>query len=132
MVEYKDDNSPLTLADRRANDVIQQHLAELPHIPCLSEESSLSDYSERKNWQEFFIIDPIDGTKEFVKKNGEFTVNIGYMKNNQPVAGVVYAPAQKQNLLWCMKVIQAGMMKTLPCRALFRKISFPLDSRCPL
>ena len=94
VVEYKGDNSPLTEADTAANKVICEALIELyPSIPILSEENKVIPYSERKEWEYFWLIDPIDGTKEFIKKNGEFTVNIALIHKDTPVLGVVYAPA---------------------------------------
>lgn len=93
-IEYKDDNSPLTQADKESNKIICEALVELyPNIPIMSEESKQTDYQERKKWQYYWCIDPIDGTKEFIKKNDEFTVNIALIFNNTPVLGVVYAPA---------------------------------------
>jgi 3'(2'), 5'-bisphosphate nucleotidase len=90
-VEYKEDESPLTMADKNANDIIMSFL-KASSIPVLSEEGRSIPYEERKNWNELWIVDPLDGTKEFVKKNGEFTVNIALIKNQKPVMGVVYAP----------------------------------------
>ena len=93
-VAYKDDKSPLTEADTKSNEIICSALTNLyPHIPILSEENKAAPYSERKAWEWFWLIDPIDGTKEFIKKNGEFTVNIALIHRNAPVLGVVYAPA---------------------------------------
>ncbi|MGM0520394.1 MAG: 3'(2'),5'-bisphosphate nucleotidase CysQ [Campylobacterota bacterium] len=93
-VEYKDDNSPLTKADKVSNQIICDRLKELyPNIPIMSEENKQTDYEQRKEWTEYFCIDPIDGTKEFIKKNDEFTVNIAIIYENRPVLGVVYAPA---------------------------------------
>lgn len=93
-VEYKDDKSPLTDADKRSNEVIIDGLKRLDRqYPVLSEESRAVDYSERREWDIFWLVDPIDGTKEFIKKNGEFTVNIALVEDGQPVMGVVYAPA---------------------------------------
>ncbi len=93
-VEYKSDDSPLTEADIRSNEIICSALAEhYPEIPVLSEENKEVPYKERKNWESYWCIDPIDGTKEFIKKNGEFTVNIALIHRNTPVLGVVYAPA---------------------------------------
>jgi len=92
-VEYKDDKSPLTKADLKSNEIICKRLTELyPKIPILSEENKEVAYKERKNWEYYWCIDPIDGTKEFIKKNGEFTVNIALIHKNKPVLGVVYAP----------------------------------------
>lgn len=90
-VEFKDDESPLTMADKNANDVIISLLKETG-IPILSEEGRKIPFNERKNWDEFWIVDPLDGTKEFVKNNDEFTVNIALINNNKPVMGVVYTP----------------------------------------
>ena len=93
-IEYKDDKSPLTEADTRANNIICTALLKLyPEIPILSEENKKEDYSVRKNWEYYWCIDPIDGTKEFIKKNGEFTINIALVFVNKPVLGVVYLPA---------------------------------------
>ncbi len=94
-VETKDDKSPLTEADKKSNEVILKSLKEkYPAIPFISEENKLTPYSERKEWKTFWLIDPLDGTKEFIKKNGEFTVNIALIENGVPVVGVVYVPAQ--------------------------------------
>ena len=93
-VEVKGDNSPLTEADKKANAVILEGLNKLyPSIPYISEEVKATPYEERKKWERFWLIDPLDGTKEFIKKNGEFTVNIALIENGEPVIGVVYAPA---------------------------------------
>ena len=93
-VEYKQDNSPLTLADKKANDIIENGLNQLSvNIPILSEEGNDIPYENRKHWEYFWLVDPLDGTKEFVKKNGEFTVNIALIHKDTPVLGVVYAPA---------------------------------------
>jgi 3'(2'), 5'-bisphosphate nucleotidase len=93
-VEYKQDRSPLTLADKKANDIIESGLSQLSiKLPILSEEGKKTPYEERKHWKYFWLIDPLDGTKEFVKKNGEFTVNIALIHKDMPVLGVVYAPA---------------------------------------
>jgi 3'(2'), 5'-bisphosphate nucleotidase len=90
-VEEKADSSPLTLADRRAHEVIMKHLAKFD-TPVLSEEGRDIPYDERKKWDTFWLVDPLDGTKEFIKKNGEFTVNIAMIRKNKPVAGVVFVP----------------------------------------
>ena len=93
-VEYKADNSPLTQADKVANDIVEQGLSKLfKQIPILSEEGKRVSYKERVKWQYFWLVDPLDGTKEFIKKNGEFTVNIALIYKDMPVLGVVYAPA---------------------------------------
>lgn len=93
-VEYKDDKSPLTEADKRANDIINSYLVPTK-IPIISEENKQTDYSVRKNWNQCWIVDPVDGTKEFIKRNGEFTVNIALAKNGLPILGVIYVPAIK-------------------------------------
>ena len=90
-VEYKEDNSPLTKADLASNEVIIKALKEF-NIPIMSEEGKEIPYEDRKDWEYYWCIDPIDGTKEFIKKNGEFTVNIALIHKNTPVLGVVYAP----------------------------------------
>lgn len=96
-VDKKDDNSPLTKADMAAHNIIIEKLKQLaPEIPIISEESVLPPYEIRKNWQKFFLVDPLDGTKEFIKRNGEFTVNIALIDGNLPVLGVVYVPAKDQ------------------------------------
>jgi len=93
-VERKDDRSPVTEAAKKANAIILEGLKKLyPNIPYISEETRQVPYTERKNWKQLWIIDPLDGTKEFIKRNGEFTVNIALVENGVPVAGVVYAPA---------------------------------------
>ena len=93
-VDFKADNSPLTLADRRAHEVIAKELSQsFPAIPLLSEEGELPDYKTRRLWQEYWIVDPLDGTKEFINRNGEFTVNIALVRAREPVLGVVHAPA---------------------------------------
>lgn len=94
IVEYKDDKSPLTDADTKSNELICNALEKLyPTIPILSEENKEVNYEIRKDWEHYWCIDPIDGTKEFIKKNGEFTVNIALIYKETPVLGVVYAPA---------------------------------------
>ena len=93
-VVYKKDNSPLTKADTLANKIICQALQRLyPDIPVMSEENKQIAWQNRKHWTDYWCIDPIDGTKEFINKNGEFTVNIALIHKDTPVLGVVYAPA---------------------------------------
>lgn len=92
-IEQKGDESPLTAADKKANDIICSGLSELfPDIPIISEENKEVDYATRKNYDYFWLVDPLDGTKEFIKRNGEFTVNIALVKRNEVVAGLVYTP----------------------------------------
>lgn len=93
-VEYKDDKTPLTEADMRANEIIIDGLNRLfIQCPILSEEGKEIPYEMRKEWEYFWMVDPLDGTKEFIKKNGDFTVNIALIHQNTPILGVVYAPA---------------------------------------
>ncbi|MFQ2110679.1 3'(2'),5'-bisphosphate nucleotidase CysQ [Aeromonas rivipollensis] len=92
-VEYKQDESPLTAADQGAHEVIVQALARLtPDIPVLSEESDAETMQARCGWSRYWLVDPLDGTKEFVSRNGEFTVNIALIEESRPVWGLVYAP----------------------------------------
>lgn len=93
-VELKDDKSPLTEADKKANSIITRHL-KTTEIPIISEESRQTDHSIRKNWKTCWVVDPVDGTKEFIKRNGEFTVNIAMVSNQKPILGVIYVPATK-------------------------------------
>jgi len=97
-VEFKADKSPLTEADKTAHNIIEAGLKSLDQqnntsIPMMSEEGKSIPYEDRKNWEYYWLIDPVDGTKEFIKKNGEFTVNIALIHKGVPVLGVVYAPA---------------------------------------
>ena len=93
-VTHKDDSSPLTKADLASNKIIINALQQLDRtIPILSEES-LVEWKERKNWTKYWLVDPLDGTKEFIKRNGEFTVNIALIRKGDPVLGVVYQPAK--------------------------------------
>lgn len=89
--ESKGDNSPLTLADKKAHDIIAS-LLQSSNLPILSEEGKHIPYEERKQWKRFWMVDPLDGTKEFLKRNGEFTVNIALIENQKPVLGVVAIP----------------------------------------
>lgn len=92
-VEQKGDNSPLTLADKRSHQVIAAGLAALaPDIPVLSEEGKQMDYAERSSWSRFWLVDPLDGTKEFIKRNGEFAVHIALVENGRATLGVVHLP----------------------------------------
>ena len=90
-IEKKADNSPLTLADKAAHECIMRYLQETG-IPVLSEEGLHLPYEERKAWRRLWIVDPLDGTKEFIKKNGEFTVNIALVEDGTPIMGVIYIP----------------------------------------
>ena len=94
-VEHKDDKSPLTIADKNCNDVIEGCLLKT-EIPILSEEGADISFDERKKWEYSWLVDPLDGTKEFVKRNGEFTVNIALIHNGNPIIGVVYVPVNEE------------------------------------
>jgi len=98
--QIKSDNSPLTAADLAPHNCIVEQLEKhTPDIPILSEESANIPGKERKTWNKYWLIDPLDGTKEFIKRNGEFTVNVALIENHQPILGVVHAPVLNQT--WC-------------------------------
>ncbi len=109
-VELKGDDSPLTMADQNANDVINTYL-QPTGIPIISEENKQTDFMVRRHWNQCWIVDPLDGTKEFVKRNGEFTVNIALITDGNPVLGVIYVPVEKalyytsENASKSMKVV---------------------------
>ncbi len=92
-VTLKSDQSPITEADRRSHEILMEQLGD--EIPVLSEEGSQITYEERKEWNLFWLIDPLDGTKDFIKRNGEFTVNVALIEHHSPVAGIVYLPAKE-------------------------------------
>jgi len=94
-IERKADNSPLTKADKKAHAIISMALSVTP-FPVLSEEGKEKPFAERSGWDMLWIVDPLDGTKEFIKKNGEFTVNIALVKEGVPVLGVIYVPVRKE------------------------------------
>jgi 3'(2'), 5'-bisphosphate nucleotidase len=101
-VAAKDDDSPLTRADMAAHRCIIRGLSELtPDLPIISEESGLPDFAVRSTWQRYWLVDPLDGTKEFVKRNGEFTVNIALIDNHRPVLGVVHVPVMGKTYVGC-------------------------------
>ena len=93
-VHCKPDQSPLTEADQRSHAIITKHLRP-SHIPLLSEEGRHIDYAERKRWESFWLIDPLDGTKEFIKRNDEFTVNIALVTRHKPLLGIIYVPVKE-------------------------------------
>ncbi len=96
VIEYKEDKSPVTEADIAAHHLICDFLKDnFPETPVISEESGIPDYEVRKKWDRFWLVDPLDGTKEFINKNGEFTVNVALIENSEPILGVVYVPAKK-------------------------------------
>jgi len=95
-ISYKDDHSPLTLADQRSHSIIVSHLSDLTgeRLPILSEEGKSISYQQRRRWEYFWMADPLDGTKEFIKKNDEFTVNIAQIHQTRPILGVIYVPVK--------------------------------------
>ncbi len=102
-VQEKDDDSPLTQADLAAHRRIDAGLKALtPDIPIISEESGLPEFAVRREWSRYWIVDPLDGTKEFVNRNGEFTVNIALIEDHRPVLGVVHVPVQKKTFVGCV------------------------------
>ncbi len=109
-VAYKDDNSPLTLADQKCNDIINSYLINTDY-PIISEENKQNSFDERKKWETCWIVDPLDGTKEFVKRNGEFTVNIALVKKGKPQLGVIYVPDTK--VLYYADVINKTTFKCI-------------------
>lgn len=94
-IQTKDDSSPLTIADQASNNVINSFL-EKTQVPIISEENRQINYDQRKTWKECWIVDPLDGTKEFIKRNGEFTVNIALCEMGAPVFGVIYVPVSRE------------------------------------
>jgi len=92
-IEQKEDNSPITIADKKSQEIIIKGLKKItPELPILSEESKKAPYNERTNWKIFWLVDPLDGTKEFIKRNGEFAVNIALIKDKKPVLGIIHIP----------------------------------------
>ncbi|MFT5877934.1 MAG: 3'(2'), 5'-bisphosphate nucleotidase [Salibacteraceae bacterium] len=94
-IELKEDESPLTLADKASHNEIVKILEAESEFPIISEEEGLPTYAERSTWDTYWLIDPLDGTKEFIKRNGEFTVNIALIQNGVPIFGVIYVPVSK-------------------------------------
>lgn len=95
-IEKKADNSPVTIADKKANALITDVLTRETPYPLLTEEGAHAPYESRKAWKSMWVVDPLDGTKEFIKRNGEFTVNIAYVENGVPEAGVIYIPVRQE------------------------------------
>ncbi len=93
-VEIKADNSPLTKADKDSHILIMRELSKISSLPIISEEEETLGYDIRKNWEEYWLVDPLDGTKEFINRNGEFTVNISLIKNKNPILGVIHVPVK--------------------------------------
>ena len=113
-IERKADNSPLTIADKKAHVAIVEKLKQTP-FPVLSEEGKHLPYSERKKWEALWIVDPLDGTKEFIKRNGEFTVNIAWVFHSVPVGGVIYVPV-KRTLYWAEETMGAYKLSNIVAR----------------
>lgn len=113
-IEKKADNSPLTIADRKAHETITGFLCDTP-FPILSEEGKHLPYAERCGWNALWIVDPLDGTKEFIKRNGEFTVNIAWVNHSVPVMGVIYLPV-KQELYFAEESIGAYKLSNVTSR----------------
>jgi len=113
-VSRKDDRSPITLADRRSHRLIADSLrARYPDIPVLSEEGREVPFETRRNWPRFWLIDPLDGTKEFVRRNGEFTVNIALVEDRTPVVGIIHIPVSDQLFMadvreGCWEIVENG------------------------
>ncbi len=137
-VEHKADDSPLTLADRRAHEIIVSGLEGFG-LPVLSEEGRDIPYSERREWATFWLVDPLDGTKEFVKRNGEFTVNIALVRERRPVLGVIYVPVQDK-LFWgtaesgAWRVDGAagsGLAARLRAQDMTGAVKLPCPAQCP-
>lgn len=122
-VQRKGDNSPLTAADLAAHHIIEQGLSALtPDLPRLSEEAADIPFSSRQHWQRYWCIDPLDGTKEFINRNGEFTVNIALIDQHQPVFGIIYVPISDE-LYWgdhngAWKQTGQAAAERIHCRAL--------------
>ncbi len=119
-VQMKSDASPITIADERANDIICAILEALtPDIPIISEENKEIIYEERRHFKYFWSVDPLDGTKEFIKRNGEFTVNIALLENNKPILGVIAVPCQ-ESVYYAVKgkgsfCLKNGKTKKIKC-----------------
>jgi len=101
-MQIKGDGSPLTRAGLASHRMITKKLSEIfPNIPIMSEEGKSVPYEVRRHWKEYFCIDPLDGTKEFIKRNGEFTINRAFIYSKKPVVGVVYVPVQETMHIGC-------------------------------
>ncbi len=102
-IELKADNSLVTLADKTSSQIINRRLKKIfPELPIVDEENPLCNYNERKNWSQYFLVDPLDGTKEFINQNGEFCINLALIKGSNPVEGWIYQPLEKKGW-YCKK-----------------------------
>lgn len=127
-IQTKTDDSPVTIADKEANEFIVSKLKKItPEIPVIAEESATTDYVQRKNWNLFWLVDPLDGTKEFISRNGEFTVNIALIKKNKPVLGCVYYPLTKE-IFWAIEKMGAYRQSENESLRLFAN---PIDLQNP-
>ena len=120
-IEHKEDKSPLTQADKNAHEKIMELLAST-ELPVLSEEGKSIPFEERNGWAHFWMVDPLDGTKEFIKRNGEFTVNIALIEGNYPIGGVIYVPVKK-DLYFAHQEIGAFKVEEVPPGASEKSIS---------
>ncbi|MCF8255992.1 MAG: 3'(2'),5'-bisphosphate nucleotidase CysQ [Flavobacteriales bacterium] len=123
-VDVKEDLSPLTEADRQAHHAIVKRLKPLG-LPILSEEGRNIPFAERKNWEQFWLVDPLDGTKEFVKRNGEFTVNIALVEKGDPIVGIIYVPVKDVlyvgvHGMGAVKIDESSMKELSGLNALFQ------------
>ncbi|MFT6916274.1 MAG: 3'(2'), 5'-bisphosphate nucleotidase [Motiliproteus sp.] len=126
-IDQKSDNSPVTEADLAAHQLICASLARLtPEIPILSEESPDEEIQDRLQWPRYWLVDPLDGTKEFIKRNGEFTVNIALIENHRPTLGVVYAPAIQTSYAGCVRT-----QSTFKSQGKQRAVAFKTRSLTP-
>lgn len=127
-IEMKSDDSPLTLADKAAHEIIMEALLQTEE-PILSEEGKNIDYKDRKNWKSFWLVDPLDGTKEFIKKNGEFTINVAYIERGRARTGFVYAPVLEdfylgvnEQMAFKFKMKPGELIKELPATTKIIKV----------
>ncbi|WP_343152697.1 3'(2'),5'-bisphosphate nucleotidase CysQ [Buchnera aphidicola] len=137
LTEYKNDQSPVTNVDMRVNDLLLQQLKKItPEIPCLSEETLLKNNNIQENWEKYWLIDPLDGTKEFLNKKKEFTINVALIENKVPVLGMIYLPFNKtlycgyKNISWkekngCKKVIKSKHMDEIQLKTIVVSRSHP-------
>ncbi len=132
-ISYKDDHSPLTQADQRSHSIIISHLSNVSgeHLPILSEEGRSISYQQRRRWKYFWMADPLDGTKEFIKKNDEFTVNIAQIHQNRPILGVIYVPV-KDVFYFAGDGLGAYRMDNSDILAISNKRPVKNDSSCVL